>query len=186
MLGLNDAERRASTLPKEINMYKKLILFCLLGCSVGGGGDQKIQTDKELPELPAYTWLFCFWGDKLLRSLNETFSASVAEITAFLISYHPSDRNHEEWVWAAGGSAAHGSPEHEEVSPTHSRSLFWYLNPGPAWLYGQLIHTQLQSVMQTTAASNTLRVVVVYPHLPQRRVSEELWYCSTGYIFKIS
>lgn len=73
--------------------------FCSLGCSVGGGRDQKISTHKELPELLAHSWLLCFW-----------------------------DRNYEEWIWAAGSSAADGAPEHEEVwaASTLIRAEEWH------------------------------------------------------------
>lgn len=37
------------------------------------------------------------------------------------------DGNNEEWIWAAGGAAAHGSPEHEEVNWAHGSSLWWRL-----------------------------------------------------------
>jgi len=36
-------------------LLKARIIFCSLGCSVGGGGDQKIPTYQELPELLANT-----------------------------------------------------------------------------------------------------------------------------------
>ncbi len=46
------------------------MIFCPLGCSIGGGGDQKVSAHKELPELLDHSWLLYFWGDKLLRNLK--------------------------------------------------------------------------------------------------------------------
>lgn len=69
----------------------------------------------------------------LTHQTSETFIGSVSwwqrnNSTSFL-SFDPplplplSDRNNEEWIWAAGGSAAHGAPEHEEVNPHSCASL---------------------------------------------------------------
>lgn len=102
-------------------LCKHWIIFWPPGCSVGGGGDQKIPAHQELPELPAHTGLCYLWGDLTPHASNTfvTVSPSVTEMTAFLICYRPLDRNHEERIWAVGGSAAHGPPEYEEVNSHH-------------------------------------------------------------------
>lgn len=82
-----------------------------------------------------------------------TPSVTVTQITAF-ISHRPIDRNHEEWIWAAGSTAAHGSPEHEEVNRAHSRSLCWCLKQQKRRVEGQHVsvgtymHTQLKRGMK--------------------------------------
>lgn len=37
-----------------------------------------------------------------------------------MLIYHPSDWNHEEWVWEASSPAAPGTSQHEEVNPVYS------------------------------------------------------------------
>lgn len=104
-------------------------IYCLLSSRLPHWWRRRLE-DTDLPRT---TWATCpHLTSPLLRwqtpQTSKTFftaSASITEITAFLISYHPLDRNYEEWIWAAGSSAAYGSPEHEEVNTTHSRGLCW-------------------------------------------------------------
>lgn len=81
---------------------------------------------------PRTTWATCPHPTSLLLrwqtpQTSETFtaSASVTEITEFLLSFHPLDRNHEERIWAVGGTPAHGTPEHEEVNPTQCNCSYF-------------------------------------------------------------
>lgn len=62
-------------------------LVSTVGSSAGWRRNQTIQTNQELPELPAYTWLLCFWGNPniYVTSLKVlTIISKIARMSSFL------------------------------------------------------------------------------------------------------
>lgn len=101
-----------------------LCVFARLGCSFGGGGDQKIPTHQELPELLTHSWLFHFWGDRPQKPSLYVWTLSACGTKTFwFFLFFVLDGNYEEWVWASVGPAAHGTPQHEEVRLCTENSL---------------------------------------------------------------
>lgn len=62
---------------------------------------------------PRLTFPLLRWPTPLLPALSLT--ACGTKMVFFPPFFFALDWNYEEWVWAAGSSAAHGAPEHEEV-----------------------------------------------------------------------